>query len=145
MIRLSLRSNKFMFTICRKFKSKECRMSGNFSWVCICILEGGHFSFLNANALTTGLALITCSVLGPLQIAYMTLNTKSGVVRKSDIYDHLPYSLPISSNGHQWGHIFNVLMPYKKTPHSYRSVWKGGLYNGGRQLRKLGGGGKPGV
>ena len=25
-------------------------MSGSFAWVCICILEGGHFSFLDADA-----------------------------------------------------------------------------------------------
>ena len=49
MIRLSLRSNQFMFTICRKYKSKECKMSDNFAWVCMCILEGGHFSFLGAS------------------------------------------------------------------------------------------------
>jgi hypothetical protein len=37
----------------------ESRMSGSFAWVCICILEGGHFSFLDADADpgTTGLAL----------------------------------------------------------------------------------------
>ena len=34
-------------------------MSGNFTWVCICILGGGHFSFPDADAdpRTTGLAL----------------------------------------------------------------------------------------
>ena len=50
MIRLSLRSNQFMVTLCRKSKSKKCMVSGSFAWVCICILEGGHFSFLDANA-----------------------------------------------------------------------------------------------
>jgi hypothetical protein len=29
---------------------KECRMSGSFAWLCICILDGGHFSFPNADA-----------------------------------------------------------------------------------------------
>jgi hypothetical protein len=57
--RLSLRSNQFMFTLSLKSKSKECRMSGSFPWVCICIPEGGHFSFLDADADPgmTGLAL----------------------------------------------------------------------------------------
>ena len=34
-------------------------MSDNFAWVCICIMDGGHFSFLdtNANPWTTRLAL----------------------------------------------------------------------------------------
>ena len=34
-------------------------MSGSFAWVCICILDGGHFSFPNADADpgTIGLAL----------------------------------------------------------------------------------------
>ena len=50
MIRQSLRSNQCMFTICRKSKSKDSRMSGGFTWVCICIMEGGHFSFLDADA-----------------------------------------------------------------------------------------------
>ena len=51
MIRLSsMRSNQFMFKICRKSKSKECRLSGNFAKVCICILEGGHMSFLDVDA-----------------------------------------------------------------------------------------------
>jgi hypothetical protein len=39
-----------MFTLCRKSKSKECKMSGSFVWVCICILEGGRFSIMDANA-----------------------------------------------------------------------------------------------
>jgi hypothetical protein len=30
MIRLSLRRNQFIITLCRKSKSKECRMSGSF-------------------------------------------------------------------------------------------------------------------
>ena len=36
-------------------------MSGSFAWVCICILDGGHFSFPDADADpgTTGLALRT--------------------------------------------------------------------------------------
>jgi hypothetical protein len=40
-------------------QNAESRMSGSFAWVCICILEGGHFSFLNADAGrgSTGLAL----------------------------------------------------------------------------------------
>jgi hypothetical protein len=48
-----------MFILSHKSKSKECRMSGSFPWVCICIPEGGHFSFLDANANLgmTGLAL----------------------------------------------------------------------------------------
>lgn len=39
--------------------SKIERASGNFAWVCICIMGGGHFSFPDANADpgTTGLAL----------------------------------------------------------------------------------------
>ena len=32
-------------------------MSGSFAWVCICILDGGHFSFPDADPGTTGLAL----------------------------------------------------------------------------------------
>ena len=50
MIHLSLRSNQFVFTLCWKSKSKECKMSGSFAWVCICILEGGHFSIPDADA-----------------------------------------------------------------------------------------------
>jgi hypothetical protein len=40
---------------------KECRMSGSFAWLCICIPEAGHFSFLDSDAYpgTTGLALST--------------------------------------------------------------------------------------
>jgi hypothetical protein len=40
-------------------QNAESMMSGSFAWVCICILEGGRFSFLDADADlgTTGLAL----------------------------------------------------------------------------------------
>jgi hypothetical protein len=58
---MSLRSNQFIFTLCRKSKNKECKMSGNIAWVCICIQEGGHFSIpdadADANPGLTGLAL----------------------------------------------------------------------------------------
>ena len=52
-----LRSNQFLFTISQKSKSKECMMSGNLPWVCICVLEGSHFPFMDADPRMTGLAL----------------------------------------------------------------------------------------
>lgn len=38
---------------------KNCRISDNFAWLCICIPDSGYFSFLDANAecRMTGLAL----------------------------------------------------------------------------------------
>ena len=45
---------------------KAMQNEWHFAWVCICILDGGHFSFPDANADpgTTGLALNTTRKLG---------------------------------------------------------------------------------
>ena len=46
MIQLSLRSNQSMFIVRWKSKSKQCKMSGSFARVNICLLIGGKPLFI---------------------------------------------------------------------------------------------------